>query len=180
MIYVECDEIVAGLWQGSYPEPGREVSASGFDVLVLCAIELQTPEEEYPGVTVIHAPNEDDSSKPLSRSKLNVALKAAKQVVSAVQEGKKVLVTCAAGLNRSGLVTGIALHLLHGWDGTKCVKTVQEKRTPLTTRSGEVLTALCNPEFVKSLVKLAKKKDPLPDGWTESSGGVLIPPDSGS
>lgn len=180
MIYVECDEIVPGIWQGSYPEPGREVSASGFDVLVLCAIELQTEAEEYPGVRVIHAPNEDDSSKPLSRAKLNLALKAAKQVVAAVQEGKKVLVTCAAGLNRSGLVTGISLHLLHGWEGPECVRRIQEKRTPLTTREGDVLTALCNPEFVKALVKLAKKKEPLPPGWKETPGGLLFPPGSGS
>lgn len=38
-----------------------------------------------------------------------IALKAGRNVARKVQQGQRVLVTCHAGLNRSGLVTGLAL-----------------------------------------------------------------------
>src|SRR4051812_20875456 len=109
MLLVEADEIVPNLWQGSWPGMGNHISASGFSMLVLTAAEHQEPADCFPGVEVIHAPNYDDGHNRLNRERLMLALQTARQVAAAVKAGRKVLTTCAAGLNRSGLVNGMAL-----------------------------------------------------------------------
>ncbi len=135
------------IWQGAQPPTGPTLREMGFDVLVLCAREFQPPAKMFPGVTVIHAPNDDDSSVAPSREQLDKALQAARQVVEAVRADKNVLVTCYLGLNRSGLVTALALYFLTGWPGWKCVKTVKLQRP----------NALGNQSFVKLLERLRPK-----------------------
>ena len=56
---IEASEITKNLWQGSVPEPGEYVAEAGFDVLVLSAREYQRSSIYYPGVQVLHAPNDD-------------------------------------------------------------------------------------------------------------------------
>lgn len=147
-MYGDFDEISPGLFQGSYPEEGLCLHNHGFDVLVLCAQNYQTPAEKFPHVEVVYAPNVDDLWQPPSEQRLRIASEAAKKVASFVREGKKVLVTCQAGLNRSGLVSAMALHVLHGWSGTRCVKQVQDRR----------FDALFNTQFVTVLRKLRAKR----------------------
>lgn len=168
MILVEASEIIPGLWQGSFPEPGPEVAKSGFTLLILCAQEYQMADEDYPGVRVIRAPNQDDST-PLSRNRLKIALDAAREAADELRAGGKVLSTCAAGLNRSGLVTGITLHLYKGWDGDKCIQHVRNQRGD---RHG--LKALFNPIFAKAIKKISLNKK-LPDGWAETPAGLILP-----
>lgn len=151
---LDADEIVPGLWQGSLPTPGMLVKSAGFQMLVLCAREYQLPATDFPGVTVIHAPNDDHSAFPLDRDKLQMALGAAHEVAQAVRAGQQVLVTCAAGLNRSGLVSGLTLHLLFGWPGVKCVARVRKYRQRSATHPGH--GALGNGEFVRALEKLGQ------------------------
>lgn len=147
---LDADEIVPGLWQGSWPSFGSVVSNAGFHTLVLTARELQYPAELYHGVKVIHAPNDDNEERyPFTREKLAVALQAAREVVTDIQSGKKVLVTCAAGKNRSGLVSALTLHLLYGWPGSDCAALVRRKRIPL-----DGLPALSNPVFSQALSQL--------------------------
>lgn len=150
MKLLDADEIVPGLWQGSWPSFGRVVHNAGFHTLVLTARELQYPAEMYPGVKVIHAPNDDNEERyPFTRERLAVALQAARQVAADVQAGKQVLVTCAAGKNRSGLVSALTLHLLYGWPGTDCAALVRRKRIPL-----DGYPALSNPVFSRALSNL--------------------------
>lgn len=149
---LDANEITPGLWQGGFPPPGDLVRASGFQVLVLCARELQVPATDFPGVQVIHAPNDDHDKLPLTREKLRIALAAAHEVVMHIQSGQRVLVTCAAGLNRSGLVSGLSLHLLYGWNGVTCIAHVRKHRPESASHPGH--GALSNGDFVRALTKL--------------------------
>lgn len=156
----DADEIVPGLWQGSLPSAGTGVGGRGFTVLVLCARELQPPAELYPGVEVIHAPNDDHPDYgPLDREKLRTAIQAARRVTEAIKGGGKALVTCAAGMNRSGLVSGITLHLLYGWSGRKAINQIRRKR-----KSPKGFRPLSNAEFTAALSNLKTKAPPSSQG----------------
>jgi len=147
---LDAHEIAPNLWQGGAPPYGTAVAEGGFDVLVLCAREIQPPSVYFPDVQVIHAPNDDHPAfGHLTKNKLQTAISAARRVASAVQEGKKVLVTCAAGLNRSGLVTSIALHMLYGWPGSQCIQTVRANRGSVNG-----MIPLSNDEFARALDNL--------------------------
>lgn len=147
---LDADEIIPHLWQGALPPTGSAVSKAGFDLLILCAREHQLPSVYFHDVEVINAPNDDNEEYgPLTREKLKVALQAAHKVVEVVKAGNNALVTCAAGMNRSGLVSALALHLLHGWPGDKCIKQVRTKRGP---RGG--YHPLSNSDFTAALRRL--------------------------
>lgn len=151
---LEAHQVVPGLWQGSMPPIGDFLEKEGFTTLILCARELQPSSELYPGVQVIHAPNDDDpTNRPLDKAKLRVAAQAAQAASEAMKRGGKVLVTCAAGANRSGLVSGITLHLLYGWSGQKAVAQIRRTR-----RVPGGYQALRNEEFVKALVRLKETR----------------------
>ncbi len=156
----DADEIIPGLWQGSLPSTGNMVKGRGFTVLILCAREKQPPAELYPGVRVVHAPNDDHPNYgPLDREKLRTAIQAAKQAAEAIRNGGKVLVTCAAGLNRSGLVSGLTLHFLYGWSGHKAINQIRQKR-----KCQNGYCPLSNSEFVAALMNLKTKALPLGQG----------------
>jgi hypothetical protein len=158
---VEASEIVAGhLYQGSVPPIGNHLKDAGFTHVVLCAEEWQPPNyvrpdilapmgyvantDPYPGVTILHSPNDDDYDIPPSRIQLALAIKTAKAVADAVLSGGKVLVTCWAGRNRSGLVSALALHKITGASGEACISFVQKARS----------RALTNPQFVEALGRI--------------------------
>jgi hypothetical protein len=155
-VKLDADEIAPHLWQGSLPPTGSAVSQAGFDLLVLCAREHQLPSVYFHDVTVINAPNDDHVSfGPLTREKLRVALQAARQVAAVVKAGQNALVTCAAGMNRSGLVSALALHLLYGWPGDQCIEQVRAKRGP---RNG--YQPLSNSDFTVALRRLPARGQP--------------------
>jgi len=117
---------------------------------VLCAREHQYPSLYFPDVAVANAPNDDNAAYgPLTREKLQTALQAAHRVVKTVKAGKAALVTCAAGLNRSGLVSALALHLLYGWSGDRCIKQVRSRRP-----SKKMIKPLSNSDFTRVLRNL--------------------------
>jgi len=134
---------------------------AGFDTIVLCAEEWQPPEvvdpmcasalnyqpgrHPYPGVTLVLAPAKDDFLIPPSRGTLALALKAASYVAQRVAQGGKVLVSCWAGKNRSGLVTTLALHKLTGRSGIQCMAMIRIARPE----------ALTNPQFCLTLSKIS-------------------------
>jgi protein-tyrosine phosphatase len=71
-------------------------------------------------------------------------LKASKYVADDVVKGRRVLVTCHMGLNRSGLVCGLALCRL-GYTPKEAIDLMRR------LRNEEVL---CNPKFVKAVKRL--------------------------
>lgn len=106
---LDASRIVRGLYQGSVPAPGHLVRGSGFSILVLAAKEYQPLAGWYPGVRVVHAPLDD--AVPSSGEKRTIR-KAGLYVASRVAVGKRVLVTCQQGRNRSGIITAVAMRCL--------------------------------------------------------------------
>jgi hypothetical protein len=121
---MSCNEIIPGIWQGSAPEPGPLVGRR-FAVLVLCAEEYQPEAGRFPGCKrVLRA--ELDDAEPTPRE-LAEALRAAQHVVKYYRRGWPTLVTCAQGLNRSGLVSGLAMRRL-GVPGPATVQLIRRAR----------------------------------------------------
>ncbi|MHC4814343.1 MAG: protein-tyrosine phosphatase family protein [Planctomycetota bacterium] len=142
---VDADRIAPKLYQGSLPPQGWALARSGFKVLVLAAREYQPPAWSFPGVDVIRLPM-DDVDRPLNEAQ-RARVKLAAQIVSQrARRGERVLVTCAAGLNRSGLIVGTALKLA-GLGGCDAVRRIRRARGPL---------ALSNPSFVQALSGLRR------------------------
>lgn len=109
----------------------------GFGALVLSAEEYQPPARAFPGVRVKHAPL-DDHYDPLTPREWDCIISAANFVAHNVRRGRRTLVTCQAGLNRSGIITAMAVCLLTGMSGREAVELVQSRRPD----------ALCNSSFV--------------------------------
>jgi len=127
------DEVTPRLWQGAAPDPLK--SYDGFDVLVLCAREVQPRFRRFKG-TVIRAPFVDTPYPTDVERK--IAIRAAREVAKRLRKGQKVLVTCAAGLNRSGLVVALALRMATQMHPEEIIRRIRAAR-------GE--RALSNPAF---------------------------------
>ena len=112
---LDATEVFRGIWVGSAPAPGYY--AGRFDVVVLVSLEYQPPAYGFPGVIVRRFPF-DDSARP-SKQDLAQAWRAATAVAHDVSQGRRVLVTCNMGRNRSALVAALAIHMLTGMSGAR-------------------------------------------------------------
>lgn len=144
--------VLGGLWIGNAPpvksmhEDGVDFgSLANFDTLILCAQEYQPEAGLFDVGEVVHAPMDDNPVMMTTRT-ASMAVRAAKHVVSALSEGKTVLVTCLAGRNRSGLVCALALCF-----GPPKMTADDAIRTVRGARGNH---ALANPLFVKFLRSL--------------------------
>ncbi|MFD8702647.1 protein phosphatase [Kitasatospora sp. NPDC059648] len=136
------NEIVPGLWMGGHHHtpPGGElepvVVGRQFDLVV----SLFTLPGHGPAPGVEHVVREVPD-RPLSPDQLLAVQEAARLTAAAVRRGRRTLVRCHSGYNRSGLVVAQALvGLGHDTDGA--VRLVRERRSPW---------ALNNPVFVDYL-----------------------------
>jgi len=142
---IDAHQIASKLWQGSVPTPGNALKKAGFSLVVFCAHEYQPLAWLYSGVDVLYAPMHDNYKLPLHRDDVKAAMRAAASVADAAYGGEKVLVTCMAGRNRSGLVNALALCELFGVSGQEAMEIVQARRRHATGG------ALENPQFQKLL-----------------------------
>lgn len=139
---LDVTHIAGPLWIGSHPPiPGHRcgdhpyeanpdassVARHGFKTLVLCAEEYQPGPEHFPGVEVLYAPFSDDGTPP-TPDELRIALKASAETAKRLRAGRKCLVTCMAGRNRSGLVCAIALAEVAGMPASQAGEVVRTKR----------------------------------------------------
>src|SRR5271154_5992502 len=104
MTQSEQSEIAPGLFVGSKPSPGRHACV---DTIVLAAMEYQPPAELFPDAEVIHAPLDDAPGRQMRADEIALATKAAGRVARRLRAGRRVLVTCQMGLNRSALVAAL-------------------------------------------------------------------------
>lgn len=140
---IDANKIIPRLYQGSRPPMGWDLVNAGVTSLVLCAEEHQPRAKNFPGILVCHAPL-DDHMKPLSRIEWNTIQDAARFVVRELGRGGRVLVTCHAGRNRSGIVTALALIMLTGCTGREAVRLIKAHRE----------NALSNPSFAQQIERI--------------------------
>lgn len=121
-------EVAPRLWQSGFPINAERLYGDGFSMIVLCAEEMQPAEQEFPGVEVVYAPMSDSLDEGKFVGNLETAQHAARQVARALEDGRKVLVTCAMGRNRSSLVTGLALIMYSGISGREAARKIRAVR----------------------------------------------------
>ena len=157
---VEGSLIAPGLYQGQAPPCGALLRQAGIDTIILCAEEWQPPkavdpvcaavlgyrpdQHPYPGVTLIYAPADDDFDQPPSAAVLGLASRAAGHAARRILQGGKVMSSCWAGKNRSGLVTAMILHGLTGLGGGDILAHMRKARPQ----------ALTNPQFRAAIEKI--------------------------
>ena len=129
-----------GLYMGRRPLPDHKLGLV-FDAVVLTAYEYQPKAGEYGRALVLHVPLDDMTGKPPSSHEQSLASEAGRAVAGWIRDGKRVLVTCRQGRNRSGWVTGLALIEL-GVPVQKAIDRIRDAR-------GD--DALSNPHFVDAL-----------------------------
>jgi hypothetical protein len=162
---IDASEIAPGLWMGSAPPHGRTLFRAGFHVLTLTAIEHQPSAEYFPNVIVARVGLIDDGS-PLTTSQWEQALSLSGHLAREARHGRCVLVTCAQGRNRSGLVTALTLARMTGCDGRAATRAVQERR------KSPYGPALTNSEYVKALrgVPAAEHRGPVTSSLARAAG----------
>jgi len=120
------------LWVGGKPPFDRDLP--GLDVLALCARELQPDHVAFHGY-VIRCPLPDAE---LSSLEVRYALQAAKLIADSLAVRRRVLVTCAQGINRSALVASLALARVTRLSADDLIRVMRSRRHP---------SALFNPHF---------------------------------
>lgn len=132
--HLDASNITRRLWIGGQPPFERDIP--GFDTLVLCAREIQPERLAFHG-EVIRCPIDDH---PPTTYEVRQALAASRNVAASLSKGRRVLVTCYAGLNRSALVSALALGVLYPRSTpAELVLRIRQRRSP---------NALSNPHFV--------------------------------
>jgi len=140
---LDVTRIAPKLYQGAFPSV--PVAAAGFEVLVLCAIELQRRPNEV-GLTTLHCPITDDGS-PITPNEWAMAIQTSGIIARRVARGQRTLVTCAQGRNRSGLLVALTLYRLTDMSGRQTVEHIRGLRAG----------ALENDFFVQRLLRLPHK-----------------------
>jgi len=135
----EACEVAPGLFVASKPAPGRYPDV---DAILLAALEYQPAGDLFPGAEVLHAPLDDAPHRPLREDEIVDATRAGSRVARRLRAGRRVLVTCAMGLNRSALVAGLAMHQALGMGAEEILARIRRARGPW---------ALSNPNFEKLL-----------------------------
>lgn len=126
---MSASRIAPKLYQGSLPPNGDVLRAQGIHTVVLCAEELQPDDWQFgTEIEVLRCPFGDVLGAELPFETQMMVHRTASAVASRVRQQKRVLVTCAMGLNRSGLVTALALTELYGMSGRDAVGQVRRER----------------------------------------------------
>jgi len=145
---MDADHIIPRLYLGSSP---LVFSCDAFDVVVLAARELQKPPQGR--CRVIQAPL-DDTHHP-TRGEVLTALQAARKVRLELRRGRRVLVSCAAGINRSALIVAMVL-MMNGTSAQEAIQRIRQKRKP--PWPWNTMKPLSNLAFVQILQTYEKAK----------------------
>lgn len=129
------NEIVEGIAMGGAMKESSE-AFSVFDVVVFCAGEWQPhvvfPEEERRfQPRILRVPYDDLTASV--RLQLD---KSVRQLAEWHKEGQKILITCVAGRNRSGLLTALVLRERFGMTGAETIALIRDKRGGFALTNG--------------------------------------------
>jgi len=130
------------LWVGGKPPFDRDLPA--FDMVVLCAREIQPEQTAFHGY-VVRCPLPDG---PLSPMELRLALETSKLIAQSLVARRHVLVTCAQGINRSPFVASLALARVTRLDADALIRIMRKRR-----RSD----AIANEHFQELLHRLIRR-----------------------
>jgi len=131
------------IWQGPYLEIPYDLKVANFDLVIYAAQECP-PLNHHCGAVLKYYPNDDEQCAPeteIYKKILNNAKKAVPDVVEMIKSGKNVLITCNQGINRSSLVTGLAIKALSGLSGWDVVNLIKDKRSGALT-NGSYMTMI--------------------------------------
>lgn len=121
---INASNIASRLWIGGAPPIATDMPK--VDVLVLCAQEIQPPAMAFHG-TVLRCPMPDGH---LSEAELRQALSISGRVAQQLVAKRRVLVTCAQGINRSALVAALALGRMTRMSADELVALMRRRRHP--------------------------------------------------
>lgn len=146
------NEITPGLWMGGHDRQGRH-DEPHYAMTVRVADEFDLVVSLYQrdgcgpdvGVDHLYYSIPDGVLEPGDAVELEAI---AERVAEAVRAGRRVLVRCQAGLNRSGLVTALTLIRL-GHATNEAIDLIRERRSP---------DALFNGHFVAYLLGRARQQ----------------------
>jgi protein-tyrosine phosphatase len=125
VVNTSATEIVAGLWQGALDVANP--STADFEVVI--SMTSRAPHPSWAHQQVHHFPVTDPMWAHEMSAKFHERIDLAADVATqGVRSGRRVLVLCAQGKNRSGLVVAMALHKLKGWSGEQAMRCIQQKR----------------------------------------------------
>jgi protein-tyrosine phosphatase len=139
---LDASNVATRLWVGGKPPFDRELPE--FDLLVLCAQELQPREIAFHG-RVLRCPLPDDV---LDHQELRHTVLTAKDVGDALLASHRVLVTCAMGLNRSALVAALAMARATRMSAAEIIGRIRRRRSA---------NALFNPHFQEIIKRLVRR-----------------------
>jgi len=139
---LDASNVATRLWVGGRPPFDRDLPA--FDLLVLCAQELQPATVSFHG-RVLRCPIPDGA---LDHQELRRVVLTAKDVGDALLTGQRVLVTCAMGLNRSALVAALALARATKMTAAEIIGRIRQRRNA---------NALCNAHFQEIIKRLVRR-----------------------
>lgn len=131
------------IYQTSYREVPHDLAVANIHLVVFTAEECP-PLNHHQGAVLEYHPNDDkqvDSSNPLYAKMLASASKAANFVATAVQAGKNVLITCHMGVNRSSLVTCLAIKKVSKLSAWEIINLIKAKRQGTLT-NGSFMTMI--------------------------------------
>jgi hypothetical protein len=120
-----ANRIAPRLWQGSVPLQIHPAYPP-FNLVVLAAKEYQLPGVAFPYSAILRVPL-DDTADGMHKHEPELIENAATIVAKAWRSGHRSLITCAMGLNRSGLLMARTLTLL-GVERELAIHTVQLNR----------------------------------------------------
>ncbi|MFD4655471.1 protein phosphatase [Kitasatospora sp. NPDC058444] len=129
------NEIVPGLWMGGhhFTPPGGELELAVVGAEFDLVVSLFTRPGHGPAPGVEHIVREVPDA-PLAPGQLLAVQEAAELTAAAVRRGRRTLVRCHSGYNRSGLMVAQALVGL-GFESGEAVRLVRERRSPWALNS---------------------------------------------
>lgn len=150
---IDADLVAPNLSVGSVPV--YELKKHGYAVVVLCAEEHQDVKTD---ITMLHLPLLDTEQPGLQKVRPQDLVGTVKLLHGMRQNGKHILVTCAAGINRSAYVAALVL-VESGWTAAGAIERIRRKRGPTVSRrySG-VPFPLNNRRFVAAIKKYARSR----------------------